>query len=297
MTRRQFKAFFAYLLIFPAVGFLLFIVAVPLIETIRLSFTNASLRPTYEYIGFQNYTKIFSRNFHQVIGLTFLWMFLGVGLKMVIGTLGALLLNASLRGTTLFRILLMPPWVVPIAIGIIGWTWLYQGNFGLISGTLQNLGILDGPYEFLGHRVSAFWSVMVTDVWIGTPMVTLFLLAAMQGVPKDLYEAAWVDGASRWHRFWEITIPQIAPVLSSMSILSAIWTFNSFEPIWILTKGGPGKATTTMIIDMFKVGLRRFKYGEGSARAVVIVLILSSFIFLYFQLLKYLANRDSGVQK
>jgi len=115
-------------------------------------------------------------------------------------------------------------------------------------------------------------------------MVTLFFLAAMQGVPKDLYEAAYVDGASRWYRFRRITIPQIMPVIVSMSLLSAIFTFNSFEIIWILTEGGPRSATTTLIVDTYKTAISNFKFGEGSARAVVIVVLLGTFslIYLYF---------------
>ena len=115
-------------------------------------------------------------------------------------------------------------------------------------------------------------------------MVTLFLLAAMQGVSKDLYEAAWVDGASRWYRFRRITIPQIMPVMVSMALLSAIWTFNSFEIIWILTEGGPRGATTTLIVDTYKVAIGNFKFGQGAARAVVIVILLAAFsgVYLFF---------------
>ena len=141
----------------------------------------------------------------------------------------------------------MPPWVVPIAIGMLGWLWLYNGYFGIIAGVGMRTGILDGPFGFLAYKQSAFISTVIADVWVGVPMVTVFFLAAMQGVPKDLYEAAYCDGASRWSRFFRITLPQITPVIVTMSILSAIWTFNSFEIIWILTEGGPRGATTTPV--------------------------------------------------
>ena len=116
-------------------------------------------------------------------------------------------------------------------------------------------------------------------------MVTLFLLAAMQGVSRDLYEAAWVDGASRWYRFRRITIPQIMPVIVSMALLSAIWTFNSFEIIWILTQGGPRGGTTTLIIDTYKTAIGNYKFGEGAARAVVIVILLAAFSVAYMYIL------------
>ena len=126
-------------------------------------------------------------------------------------------------------------------------------------------------------------------------MVTLFFLAAMQGVNKDLYEAAWVDGAGRWYRFRRITIPQIMPVIVSMSLLSAIWTFNSFDIIFILTQGGPRGATTTLIIDTYKTAIGNFKFGEGAARAVVIVVLLAIFSAVYMYLLDKL-NKHYGVK-
>ena len=145
----------------------------------------------------------------------------------------------------------------------------------------MNLGILDGPFEFLAYKTSAFYSAVITDVWVGTPMVTVFLLAAMQGVSQDLYEAAYVDGASRWYRFRRITIPQIMPVIVTMALLSAIWTFNSFEIIWILTEGGPRGATTTMIIDTYKMAIANYKFGYGATRALIVVILLTIFSLLY----------------
>ena len=143
-------------------------------------------------------------------------------------------------------------------------------------------------FSFLAYKTPAFYSAIVTDVWVGTPMVTIFFLAAMQGVSRDLYEAAWVDGAGRWHRFRRITIPQIMPVIVTMSLLSMIWTFNSFEIIWILTEGGPRGATTTLIVDTYKTAIGNWKFGEGAARAVIIVALLGIFSFFYYSLIKKL---------
>ncbi|AQQ06819.1 ABC transporter permease [Roseibium algicola] len=284
--------YFPYLLLVPASLVMLAIVAYPLFETFRLSFTNTSMSPNYEYVGLENYEKLMSRRFPEVIARTFYWMALSVALKMLIGTLGAVLLNAMVPGRTLFRVLVMPPWVIPIAIGVFIWGWMYNGQFGMISGMAQRLGILSGPFEFLAYKNSAFMSTIVTDVWIGVPMVTLYLLAAMQSISKDLYEAAWVDGASRLYRFRRITLPLIIPSIATMALLSAIATFNSFDIIWILTEGGPRGATTTMIIDTYKTAISRFKYGEGAARTVMIVVFLGSFMLVYFMLLSRLAKRS-----
>ena len=285
------RTFFVWLLITPAALFMFLIVGWPLLETIRLSFTNAGLGGE-QYIGWENYEKLLNnRKYPGIVGRTFYWMFLSVLLKMVIGTAGALLLNAKIRGRAAFRVMVMPPWIVPMAIGCIGWLWLYNGHFGILAGVLMRLGIIDGPFEFLAYKSSAFYSAVVTDVWIGTPMISIFILAAMQSVSEDLYEAAYVDGASRWYRFRRITIPQIMPVIVTMSLLSAIWTFNSFEVIWILTEGGPRGATTTMIIDTYKMAIANYKFGYGATRALMVVLSLAAFSLLYLILLNKVNER------
>ena len=286
--------FLAYALIAPAAIYILAIVAWPLIETVRLSFTNSSLAGE-EYIGLENYEKMLgSKKFNKIVIRTFVWMFFSVSLKLIAGLIGAVLLNAKLPGRGMFRVLIMPPWVVPIAIGMLGWLWLYNGYFGIIAGVGMKTGILDGPFGFLAYKQSAFISTIIADVWVGTPMVTIFFLAAMQGVPKDLYEAAYCDGASRWHRFFKITLPQITPVIITMALLSAIWTFNSFEIIWILTEGGPRGATTTLIIDTYKMALGNYKFGKGAARAVVVMILLTVFAAFYMAILLKINKKVSS---
>lgn len=290
MIKSRSAMIFAWALLAPAILYVLIIVAWPLVETFRLSFTDASLRKVTNYVGWRNYDKIFNETFLTVITRTFIWTFFSVLLKMVIGTCGAVLLNAAVPGRHLFRILTMPPWIVPMAIGIFMWGWMYNGQFGMISGLLQRFGLTDGPVAFLAYGNSAFWATIVTDVWIGVPMVTIYFLAAIQSIPKDLYEAAWTDGASRWTRFRRITLPLMAPAIITMSMLSLIATFNSFDIIWILTQGGPSGDTTTMIIDTYNVAIGSKKYGEGAARAVVICIFLSLFCIAYFRVARRLSD-------
>ena len=277
--------YLAYALIAPAAIYILCIVAWPILETLRLSFTNSSLAGE-DYVGVKNFAKMLaSAKFNKIIIRTFIWMISSVVLKLIIGLIGAVLLNAHLWGRSAFRVLVIPPWIVPIAIGMLGWLWLYNGYFGIIAGIGMRTGILDGPFGFLAYKQSAFISTIIADVWVGTPMVTVFFLAAMQGVPKDLYEAAYCDGASKWARFYNITLPQITPVIITMALLSAIWTFNSFEIIYILTEGGPRGATTTLIIDTYKMALGNYKFGRGAARAVVVMILLTLFAGFYLALL------------
>ena len=274
---------FAYMLLLPAVIYISIIVIYPLIQTVELSFTDAALKPTTNFVGWANYAKIFNGNFGEIIIRTFVWTFFSVLIKMIVGVIAAVLLNAAVPGQRVFRILIMPSWVVPMAIGIFMWGWMYNGQFGMISGLLQKFGITSGPVAFLAYGSSAFWATIITDVWIGVPIVTLYFLAAMQAIPKDLYEAAWVDGASRFYRFRRITLPLIVPAIVTMSILSLIFTFNSFDIIWILTRGGPSGETTTMIIDTYKTAIGSYKYGEGAARAVLICIFLSIFSLIYLK--------------
>ncbi len=293
MPGQRSAVLFAWILLVPALIYVCAIVVYPLLQTINLSFTDASLRRTTDYIGWENYARIFDAEFATIIGRTFLWTFLSVALKMIIGTCGALLLNAALPGRSLFRLMTMPPWIVPMAIGIFMWGWMYNGQFGMISGLLQRFGIVDGPIAFLAYGNTAFWATIVTDVWIGVPMVTMYMLAAVQTVPQDLHEAAWTDGASRLYRIRRITLPMIFPAAITMSMISLISTFNSFDPIWILTQGGPSGSTTTMIIDTYSTALGSKKFGEGAARAVVICLFLSAFALLYFRAVTQLSKRMS----
>jgi multiple sugar transport system permease protein len=294
MTSSRSAVMFALALLAPALIYILIIVAYPLVDTFILSFTNASLRPGYDFVGWANYLRIFTAgNFTEVIIRTFIWTMLSVGMKMIIGMCGAVLLNAAIPGQTLFRILIMPPWVVPMAIGIFMWGWMYNGQFGMISGLLQNFGIIKGPVAWLAYGDTAFWATIVTDVWIGVPMVTIYFLAAMQSIPRDLHEAAWTDGAGRFYRFRRITLPLMIPAVLTMSLLSLIATFNSFDIIWILTQGGPSGSTTTMIIDTYKTAMGSRKYGEGAARAVVICIFVSIFCIVYFRAVRKLSQGEA----
>lgn len=292
LSRNASQSLFAFALLAPALLYVFIIVAYPLLDTVILSFTNASLRKQVDWVGWANYTKIFHSDFSIIVIRTFVWTFFSVATKMVFGIFGAVLLNSAVPGRAIFRVLTLPPWIVPMAIGIFMWGWMYNGQFGMISGLLQRFGITDGPVAFLARGETAFWATIFTDVWIGVPMVTLYFLASIQSIPKDLYEAAWVDGAGRFYRFRRITLPMIVPSIITMSMISMIATFNSFDIIWILTQGGPSGETTTMIIDTYKTAIGSYKYGEGAARAVLICIFLSLFTFFYFRLVSRLSRKN-----
>ena len=257
----------------------------PLLYTVVLAFTDASLRPVSHWVGLANFRALLTAEFGGVLARTVSWVAASVALKIGIGLCAALLLNADVPGRGLFRVLVMPPWIVPTAIGAFAWGWMYHGQFGMISGLLQRFGIVDGPVAFLGFPLLAFWATVVTDVWVGVPLVTLYLLAALQSVPADLLDAARVDGARRWRRFRHIVLPFLAPALGGMAVLSAIFTVRSFDVIWILTAGGPGNATDTVVIDLYRTAFARYRYGEGAARTLAMGAVLSVLVVLYLWML------------
>lgn len=275
----------------PATLYLGALVLWPLVNTVILSFTNASLRAEYQWVGLDNYRTLFSGPFADTLLRTLFWTLFSVAVKLLLGLMGALLLNTALAGRRVFRLLIIPPWVIPVAISMFIWGWMYNGQFGAISGLLQRSGLIDQPYEFLAFPVSAFFATALADIWVGIPMVTLFLLAALQSIPLDLYEAAWVDGASRSYRLRRITLPLLWPALASMAVLSAIFTLNAFDAIWILTRGGPVDATTTLIIDAYRTGFSSFRFGLGSAKSIMVSLITALFALGYFVLLAGLRRR------
>ncbi len=294
MSVQRSTLIFAWILLLPAVLYVTVIVAYPLVDTFILSFTDASLKKTTNWVGWVNYEKIFNATFAEVIMRTFVWTFFSVSIKMIIGVFGASMLNAAVPGRALFRVLTMPPWIVPMAIGIFMWGWMYNGHVRPDFRPVAALRL----HRWAGRLSRAgfdepSWATIITDVWIGVPLVTLYMLAAMQSIPQDLYEAAWTDGAGRFYRFRRITLPLLIPSLITMSMLSLIATFNSFDIISILTRGGPSGETTTMIIDTYHTAIGSKKYGEGAARAVLICIFLSIFCLAYFRVTSRLSSGDN----
>jgi|SaaInlStandDraft_4_1057021.scaffolds.fasta_scaffold42379_1 multiple sugar transport system permease protein len=274
----------AYLCLLPTAVIMLGILGFPLIETVRLSVTNTKLIGTGDFVGIDNYVTLLSDPlFWRTLERTIVWTLVSVGLKTLLGLGGALLLNENFAGRTLARTLTLLPWIVPISIGAIAWTWLYNGQHGLINGILLHLHIIGEPFELLAGKTSAFIAAVINDAWVGTPFMAIIFLASLQAIPGDLYEAAHVDGANRLQRFRHITIPQLKQALLMATLLSSVWTFNSFDVIWVMTGGGPRDATTTLVIQTFRTAFGSFKFGLASALAVIVFVILAVVSVIYFK--------------
>ena len=262
----------------------------PFLDTIRLGFTDSSATPgTGSFIGLKNFRFLTTDDPHfwLIVRNSFVWVIASVILQLVIGTLSALVLNMNLRFRYLWRGLLMVPWVTPtVVVGLI-WRWIFEGSQGgLANYTLETLGVIDDPIVYLASNFWVWPVLLLASTWKGVPFVALLVLASLQGVSDDLHEAAKVDGANRWQRFWAVTIPHLRPTLFAVGMISLVTTWFKFELIWALTKGGPGYATSILPTYVYTWAFERFKYGTAGAVATLAMIIILAAAGLYAWLLR-----------
>lgn len=287
MIARIKKKWYCYVALLPVLLVILGVIGYPIARAFQLSLYQKELLSPWKevkFIGLGNFRDLVSQGqFRFTLLRTVMWTIGSVGLKVILGLGGALLFRGIVRGKNFLRTLIMPAWAVPLSISAIVWGWMYNGQFGIINGILLRLNLISSPIEFLAHTDSAFVSALINDVWKGTPFMILIILSGLQAVPRDLYEAAKVDGASSSQRFFYVTLPEIKTTLLISTLLSTVWTFNSFDIIWTMTGGGPLNATTTLIISAYKKTFGSFHLGEASAISVVIFFVLITVAYFYAQ--------------
>jgi arabinogalactan oligomer/maltooligosaccharide transport system permease protein len=269
----------------PVVIVTLVLVGYPLVRGIYLSLTDATeanmgrtigmnvIPSTYEFVGLSNYTAIVtSAEFLSRLGWTVTWTVVCVVLHYGLGLGLALLLNRPMRLRSFYRLLLVLPWAVPAFVSAFVWRFLLNGEFGVVNAMLRAVGLagiswLDDP----------FWakvSVITVNVWLGVPFMMLALLGGLQAIPRELYEAAEVDGASPWQRFRNITLPGLRPVSSTVVLLGTIWTFNQFPVIFLVTRGGPGGSSEILVTYAYRQAFEGIRNYSGSAAWGVLILAL-----------------------
>lgn len=287
-TSRRFPIVLLFLA--PAVLFICAIVFYPMFTAIWGSlFAESLVRPQLgkQFVGLGNYVRLLGDGlFWETFGRTILWTVGSVVGKTVIGLALALLLRDPFRGNSVYRVLLLVPWATPQVIGAVAWKWLYESQSGYLNVLLLTVGAVQERVSFLGSPTAAFVSVMAVDMWFGIPFMAIVLLAGLHAIPDDLYGAAAVDGAHGWLTFRHVTLPLLTPVLSVATILSVIWTFNSFNIIETMTGGGPVGATEILVIRTYKEAFGRYDIGMASTYATVIFLILMAFSVLYWRMLR-----------
>lgn len=269
--------------VLPAVAILALVVAYPLFHDFYLSlFKSRLFPPGLKWVGLGNYIKaIHSPLFWKVMKNTFIWTVGCVSLQFLLGFFAAIVLNERFKGRTLFRALILIPWIVPGVVAASTWKWLYHSDFGMFNEILKQLGIIDTNLMWLGSPELALFALILVNVWKMYPFVMLMILAGLQAVPRELYEAARVDGANIWQGFINITLSQIKPVLVVTLLLLIIWTFNSFTFIYVMTKGGPINSTEVMSMHIYRLGFENFQFGSAASSSVILFGVMLIFTILY----------------
>ena len=266
---------FAYALVAPVVLLILGLVAYPFLFAVWVSFTDMVVGSVGNFIGFKNFQYLAgTATFWAAIWNTITIVLISDVLKLGIGLGLALLVHQNLPGRGLFRSFLMLPWAMPAFVAFLTWRVLYQPIGGGINLILNQTGLYEGTVDWLGTRQTAMASVIIASVWRGFPFWFVSILAALQSVPKELHEAAIVDGANSWQRFWNVTIPGILPVIIVTTLLSSIWTANGFEHVWLLTAGGPSDATMVFPVLAY-FGMQTQRIGEAAAVSVYMLPVLA----------------------
>jgi ABC-type sugar transport system permease subunit len=284
----------AYAYLSPAIVGMLILVFIPLTFGLVLGIMKRTYN-IWHFAGLENYLEILSNfdvsdsnSFYFKLAVTAMWTFLNVGLHVSIGLFLALLLNDQiLKARGVFRVLLIVPWAVPNYITALIWKGMFHKQFGAINGFLAVLGI--EPVSWFQTFWTSFFTNLATNVWLGFPFMMVVSLGALQSIPSDLYEAATVDGASRWQRFSRITLPLLMPALVPAVIVGTVWTFNMFNIIYLVSGGAPNGATDILITDAFRWAFERDRYGYAAAYSTLIFVILLLFTLI--------TNRITGATK
>lgn len=273
-----------YGLLTPAVVVTLLIVFLPMLLAVGTSFFELVLfKPkATHFVGLQNFAALMQDPvFWSSLWRTVLWIGLTVPAQMLLGLVAALILNQQFAWRGLARALVIIPWALPSVVIALMWRWIYDPNIGVANELLLRLHLIQSAVPWLADPGMALYSVIVTLTWQGFPFFAVMILAALQGIPRSQYEAASIDGASRWRQFRHVTLPGIAPVLATAGLLRVIWVANSIDVIFVMTGGGPGYATHTLPLYAFIKARQNLDFGYGSAIAVAFTLLLGVFVVFY----------------
>ncbi|MBS5965801.1 sugar ABC transporter permease [Finegoldia magna] len=272
-----------YLLLLPCFLVVIILYGYPMVLTFINSFNRVNLLTgSSDFIGLANYKAIFNDpQFYKSLSVTVKYTIITVFLKIFLGFLLAYLLSSNIFAKKQFRFLVLIPWAIPqVAVSTL-WKWILDGRYGYINYFFMKLGITKSPILFLSDPKIALYCAAFVDAWLGISFVSMMFLAALEQIPTSLYEAAEIDGANKRRQFFDITLPGIKHTFVTILILVTIWTFNSFNVIYVLTQGGPMRSTETLIIKIYQEAFSRFNIGASSALTMIVVVILSLMTFIY----------------
>ena len=256
----------------------------PLLRGIYLGFTDYRLGDPISFNGIENYIQLFSDEyFWNSFKIGMIWTIVVTALQVILGLGLALLLNNKIRFASFYTVLILLPWATPPIIRGILWRQMYDPNTGAVNILLSDAGIISAPINWLSSFEYVIPAVIVAGVWGEISKAAIFLLAGLQTISNDLYEASKIDGARLWDQFRHITIPSLKPVLAAIISLTFMWNFNTFGIIWVLTQGGPGGLTRLPMLAAYEEGFRYGYIGYAAAIGNVMVLILSLVLFMYIR--------------
>jgi multiple sugar transport system permease protein len=282
-----------YLLLLPALLFTVFVLVYPLFQNLINSFRDVSLiRGSGDWTGLLNYLKVFDDSvFWLAFRNTVLFAALGTFLSLLIGLGFALMLNMKIgRINNVMTFLYTIPWVISPVVAGFAWKWLLNDNFGIINYWLISAGIINEGITWLGDPSTALLCVIVARVWQFYPFAMVMFLAGLQTIPQEQYEAASVDGASAFSKFYHITLPNLRSVTAVLLLLGVIWSFNDFNMVFVMTRGGPINASMVLPVLVREFSFVHFDMGKGSALSIVVFTMLISLSFLY---LKVISRRET----
>jgi multiple sugar transport system permease protein len=278
----------AWLFILPSLVIISSVIVYPLLRSVLMSFTDRILTYFhYSYIGLTNYLDV-SRDslFWQSLGNSLQLTFWNVTGSVLIGLGLALLLNSRVKGRNWFRAFLFLPWAVPSIVIALMFRWFYNDIYGFANHILVEYGLISQAINPLARPEMVWPAIMVPIVWNYYPFVMLVFLSVLQSVDTHLYEAAAIDGASRWRTFLHITLPALRPAMVLVVILQALWSFSEFALVYLLTGGGPANATMTLSIYIYKQGFGAKQLGYAAAMGTVMFFLLAGFTILYFGVIR-----------
>lgn len=283
------EAAVAYLLLLPLLLVIIGLLGYPLLYALSLSFQKKAVGVSGQFVGWANYGRLIFDDpiFPKLIKNTVIYTGASVVLKSMLGLGMALILNEPLKGRNLFRGLLMIPWVLPQAVVALNWKWILDST-GVLNYILVNLGLTGRYIPWLSTPDTAMMSLVLVNIWANFPFFGINFLAAMQTIPRDLYEAAEVDGASAWQRFLHVTLPGLKQIMLVLGILSTIWTWNMFTHVWLLTGGGPADNTHLFATYAYQVGLT----GQGLGYAATVSLVFMPVLALAIGILSPILLRS-----
>jgi multiple sugar transport system permease protein len=273
----------ALVLVLPTVLWVLSIVIYPVVANFALSLGASSLNDLGSATLNLYRTELSSSATWQQLWRTVIWTGGNLVLIVPVGLGIALLLNQDLKGLRHVRMWILLPWMFPVIVVVLIWRWLLDVNLGVVNYVLQGTGLVEGRIDFLSQDL-AMLTVILANAWRWIPFVAVVLLAALQNVSKELHEAAATDGANAIHRFRYITLPHILPALAINTFLLMMWLFNMFPPIWLMTRGGPNEATTTLPIALYHIAFERFEMERGAVLAVILFAFVVAFSVVYWVL-------------